>query len=615
MKKIDILDSTLRDGSQGEGVSFSVADKIHICQALDELGVDFIEAGNPGSNPKDMKFFKEIKDVELEHAKICAFGATRRKDISCDDDANLKSLLAADTDFVVIFGKSWTFQVTEILKTSLEENLNMIRESCQFLVAHGRSVFYDAEHFFTAYAEDRDYALKTVEAAIDGGASVICLCETKGGTMIDSLRAAVSDVVARFGDRVTANGEKVKIGIHSHNDCGLAVANSLVAVGAGACHVQGVLLGFGERTGNANLSTIIPDLQLKMGYDCIPSEKMSELTSICRRVAEITNMSINDRAPFIGGSAFAHKAGMHIDAVLKNPKAYEHIAPEAVGNSRVFLMSEVAGRSTVIEKVQKMVPEIRKGDPIVDEIMKKVKEMESLGYQFEGADGSFELMVRKLMGTYKPFFKLHYYQTNGSNPRPEEGVCSCAQIKVEVDGKFEITAGEGDGPVNALDIALRRALEKFYLRDKYFPNAHVSVLSNSTMIVKEEVRNALMKVDNNILKLDTIDKDYIDLVDRPVQSSYDVNVIIENLKKFNGHVKIQTMFMKGTSNGISVDNTGDEYVKPWLEVVKDIKPSDVMVYTIDRETPAHMLEKATHEELDRIRDMVIAEGIPCTASY
>ncbi len=454
-KKIEILDSTLRDGAQGEGVNFSVKDKIHICQALDELGVTYIEAGNPGSNPKDMDFFKEVKKLSFKNSKICAFGSTRRKDISCDADDNLKNLIAADTDTVVIFGKSWTFHVTDILKTTLEENLSMIRESCAYLVKNGRKVIYDAEHFFTAYVEDKKYAFKTIEAAIQGGASVVCLCETKGGVMIDDCRNAVKEVMDTFGGRVT-------IGIHTHTDCGLAVANSLVAVGEGVTHVQGVLLGFGERTGNANLSTIIPDLQFKLGYECIPSENMKNITSICKRVAEITNISMNAQSPYVGANAFAHKAGMHIDAVLKNPFAYEHVTPESVGNARVFLMSEVAGRSTILEKIQKFVPEIKKNDPIVDEIVAKVKSLEAEGYQFEGADGSFEIMVHKLIGKYKPFFKLHYYLTTGSNPRPEEGVCSCAQIKVEVDGKMEITAGEGDGPVNALDIALRKALEKFY---------------------------------------------------------------------------------------------------------------------------------------------------------
>ena len=455
MKKIEILDSTLRDGAQGEGISFSVQDKLHICEALDELGVTYIEAGNPGSNPKDMEFFKAVSQLKFKNAKVCAFGSTRRKNSRCEDDANLKSLLAAGTDSVVIFGKSWTFQVTDILRTSPEENLKMIKESCEFLCKNNREVIYDAEHFFTAYDEDKDYALKTLKAAVDGGAKVLCLCETKGGFMIDECRRAVADVVKLFGKKVT-------IGIHTHNDCGLAVANSLLAVKEGATHVQGVLLGFGERTGNANLSTIIPNLQIKMGYQCIPEENIKKLTSICKRVAELTNIRVNPQSPYVGSGAFAHKAGMHIDAVLKNPFAYEHITPETVGNSRVFLMSEVAGRSTILEKIRRFAPEVKRNDPVVTELMEKVKELESAGYQFEGADGSFELLVRKQLGRYTPFFKLHYYQTTGSNPRPEEGVCCCAQIKVEVDGNFEITAGEGDGPVNALDIALRKALEKFY---------------------------------------------------------------------------------------------------------------------------------------------------------
>ncbi len=455
MKKIEIFDSTLRDGAQGEGISFSVQDKIHICQALDELGIGYIEAGNPGSNPKDMEFFQEMKKIPLRHARLCAFGSTRRKDIKCAEDSNLQSLLAAGTDTVVIFGKSWNFQVTDIIRTTLDENLAMIRDTCRFLRENGREVFYDAEHFFTAYAECHDYAMSTLQAAVDGGASVLCLCETKGGAMTGECRAAVEDVVRTFG-------QKAVIGIHTHNDSGLAVANSLVAVEAGATHVQGTLLGFGERTGNANLSTIIADLQLKMGFDCIAPEKMRELTSVCKRVAEIANISLDPQMPYVGAHSFSHKAGMHIDAVLKNPSAYEHIAPEAVGNSRVFLMSEVAGRSTIIEKIQKFAPQIQKSDPVVTDIINRMKELEFQGYQFEGADGSFELLVRRMIGKYQPFFKLHYYQTNGSNPRPEEGVCSCAQIKVEVDGQIEVTAGEGDGPVNALDIALRKALERFY---------------------------------------------------------------------------------------------------------------------------------------------------------
>ena len=454
-KTIDILDSTLRDGSQGEGVSYSVQDKIHIVEALDELGVAYIEAGNPGSNPKDMEFFQRAKDLKLKHAKLVAFGSTRRKATACAEDVNLQSLLAADTDDVVIFGKSWDFQVTEILHATLEENLDMIRETCEYLTKRGKNVMYDAEHFFTGYQKNAEYAMKTLRAAVEGGATVLCLCETKGGCMINECREITSAVVKEF-DGV------VKIGIHTHNDSGLAVANSLVAVDCGATHVQGVLLGFGERTGNANLSTIIADLQLKMGCTCIPEENVKLLTPICKRVAEITNITLEPGMPYVGQNAFAHKAGMHIDAVLKNPYAYEHVTPDCVGNERVFLMSEVAGRSMIIEKIKKFDSSITKDSPVVADIIKLVKDKEHEGYQFEGADGSFELLVRKAIGKYQPFFKLHYYKTNGEIPLVENGLYSFAQLKVDVDGHIQIAAGEGNGPVNALDNALRSALKTFY---------------------------------------------------------------------------------------------------------------------------------------------------------
>ena len=455
VKTVDILDSTLRDGAQGEGISFSIQDKINICRTLDDLGVTYIEAGNPGSNPKDMEFFQQMKKLRLQHAVLCAFGSTRRKGIRCAEDVNLQSLLSAETETVVVFGKSWDFQVTEILHATLEENLAMIQETVAFLRENGRTVIYDAEHFFTGYQANPDYTMKTLQAAVDGGANVICLCETKGGCLLHECQNATSAVVQKFGDRVT-------VGIHTHDDSGLAVANSLIAVESGARHVQGTLLGFGERTGNANLAVIIADLQLKMKYSCIPDDKMAQLTPAVKKIGEISNINVNPGMPFVGAHAFAHKAGMHIDAVLKNPSAYEHVAPESVGNSRVFLMSEVAGRSMIIEKIRKFDPAITKDSPVVGEIIKRVKELEFEGYQFEGADGSFELLVRKIIGKYQPLFTLHYYQTNGVNPRPEEGVNACAQIKVEVDGQIEVTAGEGDGPVNALDIALRKALEHFY---------------------------------------------------------------------------------------------------------------------------------------------------------
>lgn len=455
MKQISILDSTLRDGSQGEGISYSVQDKINIVKALDELGVAYIEAGNPGSNPKDMEFFAEAKKLKLEHSKLVAFGSTRRKGIKCSEDANLQSLLAADTDVVCIFGKTWDFQVTDIIHATLEENLEMIRETVEFLRANNKEVIFDAEHFFTGYNENAEYAMKCLEAAVEGGAKILCLCETKGGMLPMQCYNMTKDVSARFG-KIAA------IGVHTHNDSGCAVANSLLAVEAGATHVQGVLLGFGERTGNANLSSIIADLQLKMDCSCIPAENMQNLTPICKRVAEITNIALEAGMPYVGGSAFAHKAGMHIDAVIKNPFAYEHVTPESVGNERVFLMSEVAGKSMIVEKVQKFDKTLTKSSPIVAEIVNRVKELEHQGYQFEGADASFEILVRKAIGKYQPFYNLHYYKTSGEFPRFADDQSAFAQFKIDVDGKVVVTAGDGDGPVNALDVAMRKALEQFY---------------------------------------------------------------------------------------------------------------------------------------------------------
>ncbi|MGN0728515.1 citramalate synthase [Treponema sp.] len=474
-RNIEILDSTLRDGSQGEGISYSVQDKIHIVQALDELGVKYIEAGNPGSNPKDMEFFQRAKSLRLKNSSIVAFGSTRRKDSSCAEDANLQSLLSAETETVVIFGKTWDFQATEILHATLEENLEMIRDTCAYLKQRGRNVIFDAEHFFTGFKANSEYALKALGAAIEGGASVLSLCETKGGAMVEECRRGVAAAVEKFGAGAV-------IGIHTHNDSGLAVANSLVAVEAGASHVQGVLLGFGERTGNANLSTIISNLQLKMGCKCVPKENLKLLTPICKRVAEITNITLEPGLPYVGQNAFAHKAGMHIDAVLKNPFAYEHIEPETVGNSRVFLMSEVAGRSMVIEKIRKFDSSITKSSPVVSEIMAKVKELEHQGYQFEGADGSFELLVRKLIGKYQPFFKLCYYKTSDEFPLIEDGLYSFSQLKIEVDGHKKIAAGEGNGPVNALDSALRSALKSFYpsVQDIHLTDYKVRVLDGKS---------------------------------------------------------------------------------------------------------------------------------------
>ncbi|MCR4790522.1 MAG: citramalate synthase [Treponemataceae bacterium] len=453
---IEILDSTLRDGAQAEGISFSVLDKLKIVQALDRLGVKYIEAGNPGSNQKDREFFEEAKKLKLENSQLVAFGSTRRKNISCDQDENLKSLLSVDTPTLVVFGKSWDFQVTEVLKTSTEENLNMIRETCAYLTEKGRKVIFDAEHFFDGWRANQEYAMQSIQAAIDGGAKVITLCDTNGGTMPMDILKIVTSITSKYMKT------DVLFGIHTHNDGGLAVANSLMAVEGGCCHIQGTLLGFGERTGNANLSTIIGSLELKENIPCLPKGKLELLTPVCREVAEISNILISDGLPYVGTNSFAHKAGMHIDAVTKNPSAYEHVNPKSVGNDRVFLLSEVAGRATVLEKMKKIDPSIEKGDPLIAQIIAKIKELEKKGYQFEGAEGSFELLARKIIGKYRSFFKLHYYKTSCEQPHLDEMVASIAQIKIEVDGKIAITAGEGYGPVHALDTALRRALTQFY---------------------------------------------------------------------------------------------------------------------------------------------------------
>ncbi|MCR4939891.1 MAG: citramalate synthase [Treponemataceae bacterium] len=452
---VSLLDSSLRDGAQGEGISFSLQDKLSIAKALDSLGVMYIEAGNPSSNPKDAEFFQKAKKISFLNSKLVAFGSTRRKGLSCVDDSAVSALLEAETPVVTIFGKSWLSQVTKILHVTQEENLAMISETVSYLKEHGRTVIFDAEHFFDGWKENGEYALKTLEAAVDGGASIVTLCDTKGGAMPLDVYEPVLTVVRRLV-------RKTEIGIHTHNDAGLAVANSLMAIHAGASHVQGTILGFGERSGNANLSTIIANLELKLGYKCLPEGRISDLTPVCREIAEITNISLDQGMPYVGINAFAHKAGMHTDAVLKDSSAYEQVNPSAVGNNRVILISEVTGRAAIIEKLHRAFPEVTKESPVAAKIVSRIKALEKDGYQFEGAEGSFNLLARKILGKYKPFFSLHYYKIIGEQHVDDNPATSFAQIKISVNGDTTITAGEGLGPVHALDVALRSALEKFY---------------------------------------------------------------------------------------------------------------------------------------------------------
>jgi len=457
MEKIMTFDSTLRDGAQAEGISFSVEDKIRILETLDRLGIDMIEAGNPGSNPKDMSFFEQIRDIQLEHAMLCAFGSTRRSNIGVEDDANLQAILDAHTPAVALFGKSSTFHITEIIHTTLEENLRMIEESIAYLVQNGKKVIFDAEHFFDGYKLNADYAIEVLKAAERGGASTLALCDTNGGCMPMEIYNIVKDVASKTS---------VMIGIHGHNDSGVGVANSLMAVEAGARQVQGTFLGFGERCGNANLSTIIADLQLKMGFDCLGEEAMTKLTGSAIRIAEIANFNLTGREPFTGKSAFAHKGGMHIDAVLKAPDSFEHVPPESVGNQRRILMSEVSGRSTIIQMINEIDPTIDKKSEETTRVMDRIKELEYEGYQFEGAESSVRLLIRKELGKFKPFFTIEDFKTIGEKPVEGRALSASALVKVSVDGKTAINAAEGDGPVNALDKALRTALEEFFPKIK-----------------------------------------------------------------------------------------------------------------------------------------------------
>ncbi|MGE0075534.1 MAG: citramalate synthase [Sphaerochaetaceae bacterium] len=459
MGRVSLFDSTLRDGAQAEGISFSVLDKLKIVKMLDDLGVDYVEAGNPGSNPKDLEFFQEVSSLELSHVRLVAFGATRRRDIRVEDDTNIQSLLSANTPVVSIFGKSWDFQVTDIIRTSLDENLAMIRDTVGYLVQSGKEVVFDAEHFFDGYEENRQYAMDSVLVAAEAGAASIVLCDTRGGAVPSLIASATSDVVEFLADRFP----DIVVGIHTHNDASCADANSIVAVEAGARQVQGTLVGFGERCGNACLATIIPTLQLKMGFEVISDDALSHLTLVSHSVAEIANVSIPHGTPYIGRSAFTHKGGMHIDGIGKNPRSFEHIDPESVGNERRLLMSEVAGRASILKRINRYAPQLGKEAPETIQIIDTLKQMEMNGYQFEGAESSFELVIAKHLGKYKPYFELDHYKTLGEKPLtggPETS--HTAVVKVAVDGETAITAAQGDGPVHALDKALRKVLENFY---------------------------------------------------------------------------------------------------------------------------------------------------------
>lgn len=473
MKKVTLYDTTLRDGTQGEGISLSVDDKLKIAHRLDKLGVHYIEGGWPGSNPKDMEFFKKIQTEKLEHAKIVAFGSTCRPEVNPEDDASIQSIVESGVKVTAIFGKSWDFHVTHALKTTLEENIRIITESVRYLKSVGLEVFYDAEHFFDGYKNNSAYAMDTILAAQEAGADLICLCDTNGGSLPSEILSIVGDVIRQV---------KIPIGIHAHNDGELAVANSLVAVEAGAVQIQGTLNGYGERCGNANLCSIIPNLVFKMGCQCIPEEKIAGLTELSRYISELANLSPNPHLPYVGNSAFAHKGGMHVSALLKNPETYEHIQPEKVGNLRRVLVSELSGMSNIIYKAEELDLDVdlSRTNPETKAVVQQIKDLEHQGFQFEGAEASFELLLRKGFNGYHEPFTLENLRII-LEKREDSEIHSEAVIKMRVGGEIVHTAAEGNGPVNALDNALRKALEGFYpeIREMKLSDYKVRVLDEN----------------------------------------------------------------------------------------------------------------------------------------
>lgn len=450
-RRIEIYDTTLRDGTQGEGFNLSLQDKLQIAQKLDFLGVDYIEGGFPLSNPKDAAFFKEIGNVKLKTAKISAFGMTRRRGMKAEADPGMKALLEAQTPVVTIVAKTSQYHVQKVLAVTLEENLAMIAETVALLSSAGRKVVYDAEHFFDAYRDNSEYALRTLRSAEEAGASVLALCDTNGGNLPEFIAQAVADVKTKTS---------ALLGIHTHNDAALAVANAQAAVLAGAQHVQGTINGVGERCGNMDLIPLIANLQLKYQLECLTPGSLRHLTEVSRYVYEIANLNAMAGQPYVGASAFAHKGGMHVHAVQKDAATYEHVSPETVGNSRRVLVSELSGASNISAKIGRKF-DIEKDKALQRRLLEKVQNLENAGYHFEAAEASFELLVRKEIGRYKKFFELDHYRVTVNKHHGDEPI-SEATVKLRVDGRMEHHVSEGDGPVNALDSALRTCLHGHY---------------------------------------------------------------------------------------------------------------------------------------------------------
>ncbi|WP_088242846.1 citramalate synthase [Calothrix rhizosoleniae] len=503
--QIWIYDTTLRDGTQREGLSVSIEDKLRIARRLDRLGVPFIEGGWPGANPKDVQFFWQLQEEPLQQAEIVTFCSTRRPYSKAVDETMLQAILAAGTHWVTIFGKSWDLHVTEGLKTTLAENLEMIRDTIEYLQSQGRRVIYDAEHWFDGYKQNPEYALQTLEVVVASGAEWIVLCDTNGGTLPHEVTQIVADVA-------TFLPQNTQLGIHTHNDGELAVANALAAVIAGANMVQGTINGYGERCGNANLCSLIPNLQLKLGYDCMGTEQISQLTEASRFISEVVNLAPDEHSPFVGRSAFAHKGGIHVSAVERNPLTYEHIQPEQVGNCRRIVISEQSGVSNVLAKARSFGMELDKHHPTTRKILERLKELESEGYQFEAAEASFELLMREALGSRQRFFEIKGFQVHCDLAKGKENTNALATVKITVNGQHILEAAEAIGPVAALDKALRKALVNFYPQIAAFEladykvrilNGHTGTAATTRVLLESrnnQQRWTTVGVSNNILE-------------------------------------------------------------------------------------------------------------------
>ncbi len=529
MKNALLYDTTLRDGMQGENIFFSPEDKIKIAKRLDESGIHYIEGGWPGSNPGAQVFFEMAKKIEFKNAKIAAFGATRRQDKTCEEDANIKALIKSEAPVITIFGKSWDLHVEAIMENTKEENLAMIRESVEYLLSHHREIIYDAEHFFDGYKANPDYALKTLEAAVNGGTRCLVLCDTNGGSMPCEIEDITKAAMSHFKEKELPD---LIFGIHTHNDCSMAVANTIHAVYSGATMVQGTINGYGERCGNADLTSIIPILALKMNRDCMSPENLKRLLNLSRFISETANVPPVNSRPFVGKSAFAHKGGVHVSAVMKNPRAYEHISPELTGNKRRVIVSEQSGKSNIVYKAKELGVDLEDDASNGRGIVHSIKELENYGYEFDAAEGSLKLIMEKLTDQFVPHFELISFRV--SVEKDMERPCySHAMIKIKVGDTNEITSAEGDGPVSALDNALRKALATIYpkVNDMHLVDFKVRVIDGMDG-TDAKVRVLIESRDeNNIFSTIGVSEDIIEASWQALADSFQYKLSLDNKDK------------------------------------------------------------------------------------